>query len=138
LTRAEENCEHAAGINDPGYNQQSALVLFDGSWLTSFGFGAFFERGFTRKFHAAFVVDPDALDPNDVANFGNVFGSLDPEIRELGNVHEPIPAWENLDKRTEFLRRDDTALIHLDALPISRVMPPIISFARAMLSPLVA
>src|SRR6266446_10283960 len=77
--------------------RRSALVLCR-SGLTRFGFGAFFERCFTRKFHAAFVVDPDALDPNDVANLGNVFGSLYPEIRELGNVHESIPARENFDK----------------------------------------
>ena len=55
--------------------------------LSGFFLSAFFQRGFARKFHATFVVDTDALDPDDVANFGNVFGPFDAKIRELGNVH---------------------------------------------------
>jgi len=55
--------------------------------LSGFFFRAFFQSSLPRKFYATFVVDADALDPDDVANLGNVFGPFDAKIRELGNVH---------------------------------------------------
>ena len=78
-----------------------------GRWLcglSSFFLRALFQRCFARKFYAAFVIDADALDPNDVAHFGNVFGPFHAKIRELGNMHQPISTRENFDKRAKFLR----------------------------------
>ncbi len=66
--------------------------------LSGLRFGAFFERGFARKLDAAFVVDPDALDPDHVADFCDVLRSFDAEIRKLGNVDEAVLAGENFDK----------------------------------------
>ena len=53
------------------------------------------------------------LTPDHVANFGDVFRSFHPEIRQLGNMHEAVPARENLHKRAEFFHRDDAPLIGL-------------------------
>src|SRR5260370_20224324 len=108
------------GSTIPATTTRSARVLLSRKWLTRFGFGAFLQRGFARKFYPAFVVDSDALDPNDVADLGNVFRSLHTKIRELGNVHEPILAGENFDKRAEFLRRDNATLIRLADLDLAR------------------
>src|SRR6266404_6090097 len=87
--------------------EKSAHVRLDRSWLTRFGFGAFFQRGFTRKLYPAFIVDADALDPNHVTGFHNVLRAFDPEIRQLGNMHESFPARKNFHKRAEFLRGDN-------------------------------
>src|SRR5882724_7162552 len=94
------------------------VLCWDG--LTRFGFGALFQRGFTRKFYAPFIIDADALDPNDVANLGNVLRSFHTKVRELGNVHEPIPARENFDKRAEFFSRDNATLVRLADLYLTR------------------
>ena len=78
-----------------------------GRWLcclSSLFLRALFQRCFARKFYPAFVIDADALDPNDVAHLGDVFGPLHAKIRELGNMHEPISTRENFDKRAKFLR----------------------------------
>ena len=88
--------------------------------LSGFLFSALFERGFARKFYAAFVVDADAFDPNHFANFGNVFGPVHAKIRELGNMHEPIFAREHFDERAEFFDRDDATLIGLADLDLAR------------------
>jgi hypothetical protein len=56
------------------------------TWLdrvSDLGFGALSQCGFAREFHAAFVVDPDAFHPNHLANFGDVFGALNTEVRQL-------------------------------------------------------
>src|SRR5439155_9552163 len=87
--------------------------------LTSLGLGAFFQGRFTRKLYATLVIDPDTLDPNHVANFGDVLRSFHPEIRELRNVHEPVSARENLHKRAKFLHRNDAALVSLSNLDFS-------------------
>src|SRR5207249_11956122 len=81
--------------------------------LTSLGLGAFFQRRFTRKLYTTLVIDPDALDPNHVANFGDVLRSFHPEIRELRNMHEPVSARENFHKRAKFLHRNNAALVSL-------------------------
>src|SRR4029077_9265572 len=88
--------------------------------LSGFFLSAFFQRSFSRKFYATFVVDTDALDPNNVANFGNVFGPFHAKIRELGNVHEPLPTRKHFDKRSEFLRRDYATQIRLPDLDFTR------------------
>src|SRR2546428_9352591 len=69
--------------------------------LPSLCFGAFFQGGFAAEFDAAFVVDADAFYPDHVANVCNVFGAFHTEVRELGNVHKPVPAWEYFDERAE-------------------------------------
>src|SRR3954469_19058840 len=56
----------------------------------AFGFGAFLERGFAAQFHAAFVVDADAFDPNHLADFCDVFSLVDAEICELADENEGI------------------------------------------------
>ena len=81
---------------------------------------ALFERGFARKFHAAFVVDADAFDPDHVANFDDVFGPFHAKIRQLGDVDEAVLARENFDERAEFFHRDDAALIGLADLDFAR------------------
>ena len=101
----------SAGVANSGVRLRS---------LSGFLFSAFFQRGFARKFYATLVVDADALDPNNVADFGNVFSPFHAKIRELGNVHQAIPARENFDERAEFLRRDDAALIRLADLDLAR------------------
>src|SRR5438093_11192532 len=90
-----------------------------GRRLTSLGLGAFFERRFTRKLYATLVIDPDALDPNHVANFGDVLRSFHPEIREFRNVHEPVSARENFHKRAKFLHGNDAALVSLANLDLA-------------------
>ena len=71
--------------------------------LAGFGFRAFSQGGPARELDPALVIDADAFHPNDVTDFCHVFGSFDPEIGQLGNMHEPVSARENLDKRAEFL-----------------------------------
>src|SRR5581483_3307100 len=88
--------------------------------LSGFLFSAFFQRSLARKFYPTFVVNADALDPNDVANFRNVFSAFHAKIRELGDVHEPIPTLKHFDKRAEFLRRDYASLIGLADLDFTR------------------
>jgi hypothetical protein len=55
-------------------------MRLDRSWLTRFGFCAFFQRGFARKLYPAFIVDADALDPNHVTGFHNVLRAFDAEM----------------------------------------------------------
>ena len=88
--------------------------------LAGFFFRPFFQRRFARKFYATFVVDSDALYPNDVANLGDVFGSFHSEICQLGNMHEPVSTWKHFDKRAEFLGRNDTTLVGLADLNFAR------------------
>src|SRR5262249_18558615 len=96
---------------------QPRLQLRD---LSGFFFRAFFQSRFSRKYYATLVVDADALDPNDIANFGNIFGPFHSEIRELGDVHKPILTRENFDKCAEFLCRDHTSLVRLPDLHFAR------------------
>src|SRR5437762_13833003 len=93
--------------------EESVCLSRLGRRLTSLGLGAFFQRRFTRKLYATLVIDPDALDPNHVANFGNVLRSFHPEIRELRNMHEPVSARENLHKRDKFFHRYDATMVSL-------------------------
>src|SRR5437762_4005425 len=100
------------------YGRKSPHLL---SWsgLPGLGFGAFLQGGFARKFHPAFVIDPDTFHPNHVASLHDVFGSFHPKIRQLGDVDQPVLARENFDKRAELLRRNDAALIGLADLDLA-------------------
>src|SRR5260370_18885200 len=89
------------------------------SRLAGLGFGALLERGFARKFYATLVVNTDAFDPDHVANFRNIFRSFYPEICQLGNVDEAVPAGENLDECPEFFHGDDAPLIGLADLDLA-------------------
>src|SRR6476660_1585105 len=88
--------------------------------LAGFGGGAFLERGFPAQFHAAFVVDADALHPDHLADLGDVFGTIDAEIGQLGNVNEAILAREHFDERAEIFDRDDATVIGLADLDLAR------------------
>ena len=88
--------------------------------LACFFFSAFFQRGFARKFYAAFVVDADAFHPDHVAHLGHVFGSVHAEIRQLGNVDEAVLAREHFDERAELFDRDDAAVIGLADFDLAR------------------
>src|SRR5260370_30227541 len=81
--------------------------------LAGFGFGALFQRGFARKFYSALVVNTDAFDPDHVTNFRNIFRSFYPEICQLGNVDEAVPARENFDECAEFFHPHNAPLIGL-------------------------
>src|SRR5207248_2242838 len=70
-------------------------------------------------FHAAFIIDPDAFDPDDVADLRDVLCSLNPEIGQLGNVNEPVFAREHFHKRAKFFGGDDAALISLPDLDLT-------------------
>src|SRR5205807_2917283 len=94
-------------------------VCLGGNWLAGFDFGPLFERGLARKLYATLVVNTDALDPDHVTNFRNIFRSFYPEICQLGNVDEAVPARENLDKCAEFFHRDDAPLIGLADLDLA-------------------
>ena len=85
-----------------------------------FRFAAVFHGRFARKFDPAFVVDPDALHPHHLADLGYVFRPIDPEIRQLGDVHEAIFARENFDEGAEFFDRDGPAMIDLADLHFLR------------------
>jgi len=54
------------------------------------GFVAVFHRGLAAEFDAAFVVNTDALDPDGVAHFHNVFDFVHTEVGEFGDVAETI------------------------------------------------
>src|SRR4030095_7013848 len=95
------------------YRKKLACMRLCRSWLTRFRFGAFFQCGFPRKFYAPFIVDADALDPNDVTGFHDVLRAFDAEIRQFGDVHESFLARENFHKRAEFFRGDNAPLIGL-------------------------
>src|SRR5206468_1990759 len=75
------------------------------------GFIAFFHRGFARKFHAAFVVDADALDPDLIAVAHDVLRFVHAQVSELTDVNEAFLAGHDFDKRAELFRADDAALI---------------------------
>src|SRR5438067_5310616 len=83
-------------------------------------FGALFQRCFATELDASLVIDADAFYPDHVANVCNVFGSFHPEVGQLGNVHEPVPAWEYFDKRSKLFYGNDTALIGLADLDLAR------------------
>src|SRR4029077_21243008 len=97
----------------------TASVCLGRNRLAGLGFGAFFKRGFARKFYATLVVNTDAFDPDHVTNFRNIFRSLYPEICQLGNVDEAVPAGENLDECAEFFHRDNAPLISLADLDLA-------------------
>src|SRR5437588_3965828 len=87
-----------AAANDRGYNKLALGAFVRGLGdLARLGFSAFPQRRFARKLDAALVVDADAFYPDHVANVCNIFGAFHPEVRQLGNVHEPVPAWEYFD-----------------------------------------
>src|SRR5438477_2965269 len=94
-------------------------VCLGGNWLAGFGFGAFFQRGLARKFYATLVVNTDAFDPDHVTNFRDIFRSFDPEICQLRDVDETVPARENLDECAEFFHRDNAPLISLADLDLA-------------------
>src|SRR3954469_10387067 len=81
--------------------------------LAGLGGGAFLERGFPAQFHAAFVVDTDALHPDHLADLGDVFGAVHAEIGQLGNVNQAILTREHFDECTEFFDRNDATVIGL-------------------------
>src|ERR1044071_2211218 len=83
---------------------QSVRSFLCRSGLACFSFRAFSQRGFARKFYAAFVINANALNPDDVADLGDVFGPFHTKISQLGNVRLPVSDRENLPKRAEFLR----------------------------------
>src|SRR5256885_365599 len=66
-----------------------------------FNFTALLEGGFARKFDATFVVDADAFYPNHFADLRDILDTADPEIGQLGNMHETVFAREHFDKRAE-------------------------------------
>ena len=84
--------------------------------LARFGFGALFQRGFTRKFYASLIIDADALDPNLVANLDDIFGLLDAEVREFADVDEAIPARQEFHEGAEFFDRDHFAAVNFSGL----------------------
>jgi len=116
-TRASFRSQLLGADSLPEY--ESALGCVGWSWLAGFDFGAFLQRGLARKFYAAFIINPNALDPNNIPDFGNVLGPFDTEIRQLRNVHESFPAWQNFHKCAEFFRGDYTALIGLTDLDLA-------------------
>src|SRR6266404_338193 len=87
--------------------------------LAGLGFGALFQRRFARKFYATLVVNTDAFDPDHVTNFRDIFRSFYPEICQLGNMDEAVPAGENLDECAKFFHRDDAPLIGLADLDLA-------------------
>ncbi len=103
-----------------------------------FDFTALLQRRFARQLHSALVVDADAFHPDHLADLGDVFRPINSEIGQLGNVNEAVLARENFDKGAEFFDRNDATVVGLADFDFACVMPPMISFARAMLSPLVA
>src|SRR4051812_37231543 len=56
------------------------LDAFGFGRLAGFGSSPFLERGSPTQFHAAFIVDADAFHPDHLADLGNVFGAVHPEI----------------------------------------------------------
>src|SRR5437588_8125277 len=78
--------------------------------LPSFFFGAFLQRSFAGKFYPAFVVNADALHPNRVARFNDIFGSVHPKIRQFGNMDEPFLARQNFDESAELFRGNNATL----------------------------
>src|SRR5258705_12944922 len=77
------------------------------------GFATLFHRSFARELHAAFFIDADALDPNEVTDFDDVLGPVHAEVRQFADVHHAVLAGEHFDEAAEFLDRHDAALIHL-------------------------
>jgi hypothetical protein len=54
----------------------------------AFGFRVpLFHCSLSAELYAAFVVDPDAFHPDQVADFHDVLDCLNPKICELGNMH---------------------------------------------------
>src|SRR5688572_30750174 len=81
-------------------------VFFVGHFFVALGHG-----GFAREADAAFFVDAEALDPNFVAHFDDVFGLLDAEVGEFADVDKAVLAREEFDEGAEFLDGDDFAAI---------------------------
>jgi hypothetical protein len=67
-------------------------------------FSPLFQGRFARKLYAAFVINANALHPNDVPNFSDVFGPFNPEIRQLRYVHESIFSRKNFDECAKLFR----------------------------------
>src|SRR5262249_32288664 len=107
----ESREEHA--IRDFRWRVHFAISDGDLCRLPGFFLGALLQSGFTRKFDPPFVVNADAFYPDHVAGFHDVFGSLDAEIGQLGNVDEAFLTWKNFDKTSELFRGNDPALISL-------------------------
>src|SRR2546425_13081824 len=74
---------------------------------------ALLHRGFAREFHAAFVIDADALDPDFIPHLDDVLGLLDAEVRQFADVHQTVLAREDLYKTAEFFQRHHLAPIDL-------------------------
>src|SRR5690348_6012286 len=58
---------------------------------------------FARKFHAALLVDAQALHPDFIAHFYDVFGLLDAEVRQFADVNKAVLAGQEFDERAEIL-----------------------------------
>ena len=67
--------------------------------------------GLAAELDAALVVDADAFHPDRVADFHDVFGSVDTEVRKLGDVAKAVLSGEDLNEGTELLGGDDRALV---------------------------
>ena len=54
------------------------------------GARGFAENGFSGKFHPAFIVDPDALDFDQVAHLDGVVDAFDPTFGQLRNMNQAV------------------------------------------------
>src|SRR5690606_22216305 len=70
------------------------------------------------ELHLAEVVDVDDLDLDLVADLDDVGDRADEAVRQLGHVHEPFLAGQDLDEGAELLQAADAALVDLADLDL--------------------
>ena len=69
------------------------------------------EGGFAGEFHAAFVIDSDALDLDEVAHFDGIVDPFNPTFSQFRDMNETVAAWEDFDKDAEILEGDDATFV---------------------------
>src|SRR5437763_1264028 len=63
--------------------------------FTGLSRGTFFQSRFAAQFDPAFVIDPDAFDPDHFTHLGHVLGSIDSKISQLGDMDQTVFTWKD-------------------------------------------
>jgi len=69
--------------------------------------------GFARKAHPALFIDTEALDPNLIPEFDDVFGLFDPEVSQFANMNQSVFAGQEFHKSAKIFDRDHFAAVDL-------------------------
>src|SRR3954469_16766977 len=88
--------------------------------LDGFFGSPFLKLGFQSQFDRALVVNPDAFQPEHLADLGDIFGAIHAEVSQLGNVNKAVFAREHFDERAEFFDRDNATMIGLADFNLAR------------------